>query len=98
MAAYVIADVQLHDPEAFKPYSERVPDVIARHGGSYLVRGGEVEVKEGDWHPKRIVVLRFEDMDAARRWYESPEYAELIALRQQSSTTNLLIVDGYPGA
>jgi uncharacterized protein (DUF1330 family) len=94
MAAYVIAYTGAGQDEGIADYRERVPDVIASHGGTYLVRGGESVTLEGDWSPERMIVLRFDDVDAARRWYDSPEYAELRELRNRSSTTEMIVVEG----
>jgi len=94
MAAYVIAQTQAEQVDEIAEYRERVPEVIARYGGTYLVRGGQSVPLEGDWDPERVIVLRFDDVDAARRWYDSPEYKELRELRDRGSTTTMLVVDG----
>jgi uncharacterized protein (DUF1330 family) len=95
MPAYVIGDVrEARDAEALAEYRRRNTDVVARHGGRFIVRGGEHELLEGDWDTVRIVVIEFPDMAAARGWYESEDYAPLKALRQGASDTNLILVDG----
>ena len=94
MAAYVIATVEITDPEAYEEYRRRVPETIERHGGRFLVRGGASEILEGSWQPKRVVVLEFPDADAARRWYSSDEYGPLIEIRQRASNAHLLLVEG----
>ena len=94
MAAYVIADVVVEDAERFAEYRDRASEVLRAHQGEFLARGGRVVVLEGDWSPSRLVVLRFDDADQARRWFESPEYQELKAFRDDYSRTNLVIVDG----
>ncbi len=95
MPAYVIGDVrEVRDPDALAEYRRRNTDAVARHGGRFVVRGGELEVLEGEWPTTRIVVIEFPDMAAARGWYESDEYAPLKALRRQASDTNLVIVEG----
>jgi uncharacterized protein (DUF1330 family) len=94
VAAYVIADVDVFDAERFAEYRERAPDVLTLHGVRYLARGGAVDVLEGDWSPTRLVILAFDDLEHARRWYESPEYQELKALRAGNSTTRLVAVEG----
>src|SRR5438876_10828854 len=88
VAAYVIADVEVEDADRFAEYRERAPDVLRLHGVEYLARGGTVEVLEGDWRPSRLVILAFDDVEHARRWYESPEYQELKAIRDTCSRTN----------
>jgi len=93
--AYVIADVEITDPDGFETYRDRVPESLARHGVEYVAFGGTTEVLEGDWNPSRLVILRFEDVEHARAWYASEDYQELIRLRQATSRTNMLIVEGY---
>jgi uncharacterized protein (DUF1330 family) len=94
VAAYVIATVEITDPEEYEEYRRRVPETIERHGGRFLVRGGASETLEGDWQPKRVVVLEFPDAGAARRWYSSDEYRPLIEKRQRASNAHLLLVEG----
>ena len=95
MPAYVIGDVrEVRDPDALAEYRRRNTDAVARHGGRFVVRGGELGVLEGEWPTTRIVVIEFPDLAAARGWYESDEYAPLKALRRQASDTNLVIVEG----
>ena len=97
MAAYVVAEVEVTDPVAYEEYRKLVPSTIARYGGKYLVRGGAVEVKEGGWQPKRLVVLEFSSMDQARRWYQSPEYAPALAIRLKAARSKVVLVEGAPG-
>jgi uncharacterized protein (DUF1330 family) len=94
MPAYVIVNVRVKDPELYKEYAAGAPATIERHGGRYLARGGEVSVREGSWSPERLVVLEFSDVEAARRWYESPEYQELLAIRQRAADAELVITEG----
>jgi uncharacterized protein (DUF1330 family) len=94
MPAYVIVNVRVKDPELYKEYAAGAPATIERHGGRYLARGGEVSVREGSWSPERLVVLEFADVDAARGWYESPEYQELLAVRQRAAEAELVITEG----
>jgi uncharacterized protein (DUF1330 family) len=95
MPAYVIADVrQALDQEALVEYRRGNTEAVARHGGRFFVRGGEMDLLEGEWDTRRIVVMEFPDMAAARGWYESDDYAPLKALRQSASSTNIILVDG----
>ncbi len=94
MAAYVIAQVDITDPETFATYSAQVPAVIQQYGGRYLVRGGKMENIEGEWNASRVVVLEFPSMEQLKRFYHSPEYAPLIALRQKSARTILSAIEG----
>jgi uncharacterized protein (DUF1330 family) len=95
MAAYVIAAVtDAWDQEKLAEYRERNTDVVAAHGGRFVARGGPHEVFEGDWNPKRLVIIEFPDMDAARAWHASDAYAPLIELRQSASATDIVVVEG----
>ena len=76
MPAYVIVETDVHDPEQYERYKAASPGAVAAGGGRFVVRGGEHAVLEGDWNPTRLVVLEFEDLEAAKRWYDSPEYQE----------------------
>ena len=94
MAAYLYADVDVTDPAAYETYRQQVPALIAGHGGRYLVRGGTVEVLEGECVPHRQVILEFPDMAHLKAFYTSPQYKTLIAIRQGASRGNLLAIDG----
>ena len=94
MAAYVIVEVNVTDPQLFAKYAKGVPASIAAYGGKYLVRGGAVDAKEGGWTPRRVVVLEFPSMAKARSWYDSPEYAPLLAMRLKAANAKLILVEG----
>jgi uncharacterized protein (DUF1330 family) len=95
MPAYVIADVrEARDRQALLEYRRGNTESVARHGGRFIVRGGEMELLEGEWDTRRIVVIEFPDMAAARGWYGSEDYAPLKALRRSASDTNIILVDG----
>ncbi len=94
MAAYIIAEVEVTNSEVFEQYRSQVSGTIEQYGGEYLVRGGTLEKAEGDWNPKRLVILKFESMARAKEWYESEEYRGPKALRHRSANTNLVLVEG----
>lgn len=95
MPAYVIADVRdARDQDALVEYRRRNTDSVARHGGHFVVRGGEMELLEGEWDTRRIVIIAFPHMAAAHGWYGSEDYAPLKALRQSASDTNIMLVEG----
>jgi uncharacterized protein (DUF1330 family) len=94
VAAYLIADVDVSDAQAYEEYRQKVPAVIAAYGGRYLVRGGGVLRLEGDAATHRVVVLEFADMAKLKAFYQSPEYRRLIPLRQKASRSNLFAVEG----
>ena len=94
MAGYVIAQVEVTDPAGFAEYRQLVGPTVEQYGGSYVVRGGATETVEGDWQPQRLVILRFDSVAQARKWYYSPEYEGPKALRQRSANSQVTIVEG----
>jgi len=94
MPAYLIAVVEVHDAERYREYIERVPALIEKHGGRYLVRGGRMEVLEGDWSPPRIAIIEFPSRDAAHAFFADPDYEPYRRLRQAVTTSDLVLVDG----
>jgi uncharacterized protein (DUF1330 family) len=94
MSAYIISDVTIKDGAAIGLYRQRAAASITQHGGRYLVRGGEIEVLEGAWRPRAIIIAEFPDMERARSWYRSAEYASALALRDEALSRNLILVDG----
>src|SRR5919206_2605159 len=96
MAAYIIADVDVKDPEKYGQSRPIAARTVAQYGGRFLVRGGQVEPLEGGWSPKRVVVLEFPSVEQAKRWYNSPEYAPGIQLRQSASVGRIILVEGAP--
>src|SRR4051812_38758803 len=95
MAGYIIAEVQVTDPERYEEYRRQVEGTIAAYGGKYLVRGGKSEGLEGDSPKGRLVVIEFDSYDRAKAWYDSQEYAGPKSLRQDTSTGRVILVDGY---
>jgi uncharacterized protein (DUF1330 family) len=93
MTAYVVSRVALKPGGALETYRRLAAASIERHGGSYLVRGGEQEVLEGDWAPGTVIV-QFPSMDAARAWYASDDYAEALKFRDQALSRDLILVAG----
>lgn len=94
MSAYVIADIEVTDPAGYEEYRKQVLAVVTKYGGRFVVRGGKIDPKEGGWAPKRIVVVEFPSLEQAQKWYDSPEYAPLIKLRQKASKGRLILVEG----
>ena len=94
MPAYVIAHIDVKDPVRYQDYIKMSPVSIAKFGGRFIARGGNVEVLEGAWQPKRLVLLEFPSVEAARQWYASDDYAPAKALRQATSYGELVIIDG----
>ena len=94
MPAYFIVNVEVTDPAGFEEYRQLVPGTVQKYGGRFLVRGGAVETLEGDWQPKRVVVLEFPSLEQAKRWFNSEEYHDPKALRFKTAKSQLILVEG----
>jgi uncharacterized protein (DUF1330 family) len=90
MPAYVIAEIDVHDPEQYGAYTAAVPATLAAHGGRLVARSEAPTTLEGDWEPERLVLLEFADVDAAKRWYASSEYTQARGLREGAATLRLV--------
>lgn len=90
---YVIAEVDVTDPEAFKKYAEKAPATVAAAEGHYLVRGGKIQAVEGE-APKRLVVIAFESAEKAHAWEYSPAYEAIKPIRRSSAKSRIFIVEG----
>ena len=95
MAAYIVVEVDVKDAERYADYRTMVPASLAVYGGKFLIRGGQVENLEGDWEPQRFVIIQFESVDQAKRWWDSEEYRQARNLRQETSDTRMIVVEGY---
>jgi len=96
MPAYIIAMVNIKDPQKYREYAKRAGPANAKHGSRFLVRGGKHESKEGTARA-RNVVLEFKDYETALACYNSPEYARLIAIRKPHADADILVIEGYDG-
>ena len=94
MAAYVILDITVEDPESYETYKALAGKALAAYEGRFLVRGGAHEVIEGEWNPNRVVVLEFDSRERAKAWYHSEEYAPALKIRQSASTAHMILVEG----
>ena len=94
MSAYVIVEIEILDPAGYEEYKKLASATVENYGGKYVVRGGRTEVLEGDWSPKRIVVLKFESVRRAKEWLNCEEYREPRNLRHRTSRTNMILVEG----
>lgn len=94
MAAYVLAQLEVHDQEGFERYRDKVAPLVAAFGGRYIVRGGEITPLEGELAAPRLVIIEFNDREAAKRWYFSDDYQEILPLRLKSAKGSAVIVDG----
>lgn len=94
MPAYIVVETDIHDAEQYELYKQASPAAVEAGGGRFIARGGEVAILEGDWQPKRLVLLEFPDLEAAKRFYESPEYQDAKRLREGAAGLNMVAVEG----
>jgi len=97
MSAYIIVEIDVVDPVGYEDYKKLAGATVEKYGGKYIVRGGKTEVLEGDWKPKRIVMLEFESADRAREWLNCEEYREPRKMRHRTAKTNMILVQGHAG-
>jgi len=94
MAAYVITEIDITDPQGYEEYKKMGPPTVAAYGGKFIARGGRMEILEGSWNPKRIVILQFESVERAKEWWSSKEYGRAKQVRHKTATTNMIVVEG----
>jgi uncharacterized protein (DUF1330 family) len=94
MSAYIIVEIEVTDPAGYEKYKNLAGATVEKYGGKYIVRGGKTEVLEGDWQPKRIVVLEFPNAERAKAWLNSDEYREPRKMRHATAKTRMIVVDG----
>ena len=95
MPAYLVGNVEVTDPVAYEEYRKGVAATIAAYGGRSLARAGaKTEVLEGDWVPKRFMIIEFPSVAQLKAWYESPEYRLLLEIRLRSAKSSLIMIEG----
>ena len=94
MPAYVIVEIDIHDPAGYEKYKKLAGATVEKYGGKYIIRGGRTEVLEGDWTPKRIVVLQFDSPEHAKDWLNSEEYRQPRKMRHRTARTNMILAEG----
>ena len=94
MPAYLVVEVKVKDPQRYEKYKAMVPPTLEAYGGRFLARGGAAECLEGDGTPGRVVVIEFDSVDQAKRWWDSDEYREARDLRQATAETRMIVVEG----
>ena len=94
MPAYLIVDLEVTDPATFERYKREVAPNLESFGARYLTRGGRTEVLEGDWSPRRLVLIEFPSMARLEEWYRSPSYAPLLELRERSASSRVVATEG----
>ncbi len=91
---YFVAHLDVTNPDNYVEYRDKAPGTVAQYGGTYLTRGGDMDTIEGDPLPSRTVVLEFPSVEAARAWYNSPEYQAIIGIRHANAAGHAQIVEG----
>ena len=94
MTAYVIVDIDVHDPVGYEEYKKLAPAAVELYGGKYIARGGKTETLEGDWSPSRLVILQFESSEQAKKWLNSEEYREARVMRHKTANSKMVVVEG----
>jgi uncharacterized protein (DUF1330 family) len=94
MKGYVIVNVEVKDPVRYQDYIKAAPPSIKEYGGRYIARGGRTEKLEGDFEPRRVVLLEFPTFERAREWWGSQAYAHARTLRQSCARADLVLVEG----
>ena len=94
MVAFIVAQLKVHDQAMFQRYRDAVTPLVDRFGGRYRVRGGELEVLEGDWPFPRLTIIEFQSRNAARLFFDSPEYRKIQPLREKSADGTVVIAEG----
>lgn len=94
MAAYLVLDLTIVDLDQFLVYAEKIPELITRHKGKYIVRGVEPTIIEGDWTPQRVVILEFETKQNAQNFLGDPDSHELFKIRHESTVSKLILLEG----
>lgn len=94
MSAFVVVEIEVHDQELYKAYTNLTPASIASYQGKFVARGGDTIVLEGEWRPKRLVLLEFPSVEIANSWWNSEEYTKLRKIRQRAASTKMIIVNG----
>jgi uncharacterized protein (DUF1330 family) len=95
MPVYMIIDITIREHDLYSRYVEGVAEIVEKHGGRYLVRGGKVTALSGNWIPERIIVIEFQTLEQLRRCFRSAEYLALAPLRERSTDSRAIVVEGY---
>ena len=94
---YLIANIAVKDMEKYQPYRDQAPAIVKKFGGRYIVRGGDLQKREGNIEPKLMAFLEFPSYQAAQDFYDSPEYQEIIGIRHEQTDSDVILVEGSDG-
>ena len=92
---YIIVRISIRDSNLFQKYPPLSSEAIKKYGGKYVIRGGKTEILEGEWPIDRTTVVEFESFEKAKKCYESIEYSEAMKVRQKSTNSDLILIEGY---
>ena len=95
MKGYVVIDTEIIDTESYSEYVEKILAVIVAHGGRFLVRTSDIEPLDGGWEPKRLVIIEFDSLEAARGFVGSAEYGAIDEVRRRAAKSRIVVVGGY---
>lgn len=95
MSAYVILDIDVKDQQLYEEYKKKGAATLDAYGGKPLARGGRTEVLEGNWQPKRVVIIEFPGMEQLKSWWNSPEYSLAKQIRHKAADTNVVFIEGF---
>ena len=98
MSVYFLGQVQIEDPEEYQKYLQGFFPILEKYNGVFLAGGDNTEVIEGEWFSSRSIIIQFADRDEAMNWHHSDEYQQLAKHRRNSSTSNLVLVEGWGNA
>lgn len=93
MAAFVLVEVSIHDPELYESYKKLTPGTLEPFGGRFVVRGAKTESLEGDWNPERLVILEFPSVEKAKAWWSSELYSKAKDIRYRAANSKMLVVE-----
>jgi len=95
MSVYMVVEIEVLNAALYAKYVENVAAIVTKYGGRYLVRGGAVTSLAGGWNPERIIIVEFPSPEEVRRWLSSPECQELAPLREASTLSRAILLEGY---
>ena len=94
MAAYLLAHVEINDPDGFRDYTSAFATTLSPFGGRVLAADDDAQSVEGTWPAGRVVIIEFDSAETAHAWYESDAYQEISTIRRASSDATMAIVAG----
>lgn len=97
MSSYLVIDTEVIDEAAFSEFAGKIYDAVTGQGGTFIVRGSDLDVIEGDWSPQRLVIMAFDSDDGAANFVRSAEYTALEELRLRAVKSSVVVAAGYQG-